>query len=873
MKIMKSKFLTGIILLLAGLFTACSEKDDYTINTAELITTISTDNPQVGATSATVTGVVRDLSQASSASYKVGVSYGTSQEEALAGTHFVQGTLAEDGTVTATITGLQTNASYFVCTYVLLQNKVARQGNVMPFATTDAAIATADAVKNGNSAELGGTVNVATAATDNVVKGIRISLDEASVNSGTLYKATGTANSYTVSIGGLVPGKTYYYVAYASVNGEEKFGAVKSFTLDPQEVEFIDLGLSVEWASVNVGATKPNEVGGLYGYGDATLFNHSTSTSDYIATAYQGDENDIPSMYIDGAFTPSKDEINELINNTTQTNETVDGVPGIRFTASNGNSIFLPVTGIREGDTTSSEAELGVYWTGSIDDADGDYGTCLSFNAGESAISSVSLRNKGLAIRAVRLPNRPMNLDYLHQEWSIDLNELGKSAVFAGPLYYYGTDDNWNSVTNGYKISGDTWSYCPDWAGNTWICDAKDRGTMEFKADGTVIVKDLGNNASYTGTYTVDTKEHTISLSGAKILHLENFDNLVTNWSTDLKVMSLTEHGLQIAALRDNSTEGPCLLAHNYASSSLVGGNGSKATFDTSKLLYGDIEGKGNFRLELYNEYGSSKADPCVNPATFGFKKNMAVTFKLTGCQFKADAVGQYNAALSFADSSWDPSYWGGTPKFDALVTGDGEYTVWMSTSADVEGAVVFCIDIAGMASDLVDVSAVKAEIVDITTDQNEDKIVKYVPVDNSKILFNNKDGNGTDGRIEIYNEYGDTKANPGVSQSDVNFAGRMAITFTISGIDGNLIDGATKSYKSDISYAAASWSPSYWGGGIGTANVTGDGTYTVYADMGNNVADGAVVWCIEVYGLWKDLVDTSKVKVTIDEIATEAVK
>ena len=169
--------------------------------------------------------------------------------------------------------------------------------------------------------------------------------------------------------------------------------------------------------------------------------------------------------------------------------------------------------------------------------------------------------------------------------------------------------------------------------------------------------------------------------------------------------------------------------------------------------------------------------------------------------------------------------------------------------------------------------SAVKAEIVSITTDMDESKLSQVIPVDNSKVLFVNKDGNGTDGRVEIYNEYGDTKANPGVNQSDINFNGRMSITFTINGIDGNLKSDATGDYKADLSYAAASWSPSYWGGGIGTAQVTKDGTYTVYADMGTDNCEGAVVWTIELYNLWKDLVDTSKVKVSIDEVAVEPIK
>lgn len=874
MKIMNKRIMTGIVSLVALVMASCSDKDDYTIHTDNIITKIETGTAQVGATNASLSGTVLDLSHSSASSYAVGVYYST-ESDPTKGSE-VKGTLADDGTVTTTLSGLKTDVTYYYCTYVTLQGRITKYGDVKQFVTTDADIATADAVYSEVTATLGGTVNVATEASDNVVKGIRVSTDPDLVKAGRLYQPTDAeGNAYSIPLSGLVPGRTYYYVAYAKINSEEKFGEVKSFTTPQQDVEFVDLGLSVEWATVNVGAMTSIEAGGLYGYGDTSLFNISEQASDYEHGDIQAGDFDIATLFIPGAFTPSKAEFEELLANTECSSEVKDGVKGYTFKAANGNSIFLPVTGVRKGAEVSKADELGAYWSASADEADKDHAAALSLSDGGARVSSAHLY-EGLAIRPVRKPNRPMNLDWLCKTWAIDLDADGKCAVFDGPLYYYGTDHSWNTITNGYNLpsGSDIWDWCPKYEENTWIATPADRGTMTFKADGTVEVDDKGNGKQYTGTYTVDTKNHTITLVGAQILHLENFHDIVTNWSTELKVLSLTEDGLQIGVVRDNSTEGVCLLGFNYANAALVGGNGKESTFDTSKLVYGDIEGNGNLRLELYNEWGSSKADPTIDPATFSFAKNMAVTFRLSGVQLKADAKGAYNAALSFASSDWSVSYWGGTPKQDALVNGDGTYTVWMSTENASSGAIVFCIDIAGLANDIADMSAVKAEIVSIVTDADMSKLCVNVPVDNAKIAFNNKDGNNVDGRIEIYNAYGSTANDPGVSQSDIHFCGRMAVTFSISGIDGNLVDGAAADYKSELSYAAASWSPSYWGGAaVGSAQVTKDGTYTVYADMGDDVADGAVVWCIELYGLWKDLVDTSKVKVVIDEVATEPVK
>lgn len=292
-------------------------------------------------------------------------------------------------------------------------------------------------------------------------------------------------------------------------------------------------------------------------------------------------------------------------------------------------------------------------------------------------------------------------------------------------------------------------------------------------------------------------------------------------------------------------------------------------TPDSSKLNIGDLEGNGRIRIEIYNEFGQTKDDPGVDISQINFSESMAVTFTLKGINdnLKEGAATSFKAGLEFGDASWDPSYWSNftNQKYDAVVTGDGTYTVWMETAADVEGAVVFCIDIDGLGAALADAGKIQATVDKIALDPKK-AITQTIAVDNAKVLFNNKDGNGVDGRIEIFNEYGDSKG-LGADFSGMKFpAGTMTITFRIEGIDGNLKANAAKNYKADISYADASWDPSYWGGQCATADVTADGTYTVQCALGGE-CEGAVVWCVEVYGLWQDLVDTSKVKATIESV------
>ena len=58
--------------------------------------------------------------------------------------------------------------------------------------------------------------------------------------------------------------------------------------------------------------------------------------------------------------------------------------------------------------------------------------------------------------------------------------------------------------------------------------------------------------------------------------------------------------------------------------------DGAAIDFDAAKIVYGDIEEKGNYRIEIYNQYGTSKDDPGVNQAT-AIASSLKVTFTVSG--------------------------------------------------------------------------------------------------------------------------------------------------------------------------------------------------------------------------------------------------
>ncbi len=705
---MKIKYLSGLLLLSGVMFVAaCSDDDDYSASTTPIVTSVTTGDALVTATTAQIpTGTVTSLKGANAASYTVGVVYSTADDPTQGGT-MVEGTYADD-TVSTTLSGLQTGVTYHYATYVCLQNRVYKYGDVKTLVTTQAVAQNADATDISYTQATFAPTFSGTQAGDGATTGFKIarSADTQTLLDGIDYQPSG---SWPSVIKGLLPGTTYYYAPYIKIGDGYVMGEVKELTTKTQDMEYVDMGLSVMWAKYNLGAEAEEETGTYFGYGDATGGLLSTDLADYPSQDISDTEFDITNgVSIDGtspmlSAMPTLAQVQELINNTSKEIVTVNGVRGIRFTAANGNSIFLPYTGYRDGAEFVDDGKA-FYWTGTVSKVNSSYANTLTFD--ESVVKNGnSLRYYGIPVRTVR----------------------------------------------------------------------------------------------------------------------------------------------PYAELKPNGT---------------------------GSLAVGDIEGNGRIRIEIYNEYGSTKGNSIIDPSSVKFSQNMVVTFKISGLNdnYKDGAAKSNIAGLEFADASWDPSRWsalsgeGEDAKYDANITGDGTYTVWMETGgSQAEGAVVFCIDINNLDNDLVDASKVTAEIVSIKLDADVSQ-----PVNQSLVNFNNKDGNGTDGRIEIYNEYGTSgSTSQGYYNSILNFTGNMIVNFTISGIDGNLKSDASKNYRTELSYAAASWYPSYWGGSsYGRAYVTGDGTYSVFASL-PDACSGAVVWTIELYDLWKDLVDPSKVSVTINSVTT----
>ncbi len=133
--------------------------------------------------------------------------------------------------------------------------------------------------------------------------------------------------------------------------------------------EYVDLGLSVKWATCNIGADSPTAYGDYFAWGETepkdeyTVENCSTYAQD-VESIDSNPEFDAATAAWGGDWRmPTEEEFDELYNECELSWIQEDGVYGYKITGPNGKSIFLPAAG-RMSDTTLLQAmNYGYYWT------------------------------------------------------------------------------------------------------------------------------------------------------------------------------------------------------------------------------------------------------------------------------------------------------------------------------------------------------------------------------------------------------------------------------------------------------------------------------------------------------------------------------
>ncbi len=242
---------------------------------------------------------------------------------------------------------------------------------------------------------------------------------------------------YVCTITGLESGTTYHVRAYVLRGLEYYYGDDKSFATKGNggsggwdSHTWVDLGLpsGTLWATCNVGADSPEDCGDYFAWGETQpkdTYNWSTyqygdgwnkmtkycnnpefgnnGFTDNLTILQPEDDAASAILGIDWRI-PSNVEWQELYQNTTHTWTTQNGAKGRLFTATNGNSLFLPAAGGHILNSLSNAGFRGYYWSRLLYTDDPNYAWYFYFDLDFCfmLVDGSFGRGCGISVRPVR---------------------------------------------------------------------------------------------------------------------------------------------------------------------------------------------------------------------------------------------------------------------------------------------------------------------------------------------------------------------------------------------------------------------------------------------------------------------------------------
>ena len=356
-----------------------------------------------------------------------GVCWGTSPNPTLDDSHTTNG--SGMGNFSSSITGLTISTTYYVRAYATTsagtgygeQVSFTTRNGIPTLTTAEVTnIGSACAYSGGNITDDGGLAIIA--------RGVCWSTSLSPTLADSHTTNDNGVGSFTSFINGLSTSTTYYVRAYATNSFVTVYGNQLCFTTTNDDHEYVDLGLpsGLLWATYSVGAETPEDYGDYFAWGETQpkdyydfstyqycngSYNTLTKYCNNFSYGYNGFTDNLTTLLPeDDAATanwggdwrmPTKEELQELYNNTTNTWTQQNGVNGVLFTASNGNSLFLPAAGNRWDGELNNAGSNGNYWSSSLNTDNPNNAWNLNFNSGNYYVTDY-YRYRGRSVRGVR---------------------------------------------------------------------------------------------------------------------------------------------------------------------------------------------------------------------------------------------------------------------------------------------------------------------------------------------------------------------------------------------------------------------------------------------------------------------------------------
>lgn len=425
--------------------------DTYTFTTNALEDNVAiTGLPEeIGTIHAVLAGYA-DLSSIDTGEYHyfVGMEYATSSD--FSDSQRVKASVETNGNFLVHITLLSPQTTYYYRTYVRVSPSQDYYGEALSFTTKEMnsnvavteqpeEVCVIHAILTGST-----DLNALEAGDANFSVGMEYGTSPDFSAAKRIYASVDSDGRFSVRIRPLMPQTNYYYRTFVRIISLSLTYYGETYTFTTKEAEYnnangyADLGLSsgTLWATMNVGATKPEECGNYFAWGETkgyysgkTDFNWSTYTwsnggpnklmkycnnSNY---GYNGFTDNLTELELtdDAAYViwgsswrmPTIEQWNELLRECEWLRTTVNGVNGFLVVSRTGTSasIFLPTAGGVYKNSPEDVGKKSSYWSRSLKTNNPNSAHYLFFSPGGNFTTAIS-RYLGLSIRPIRNADR-----------------------------------------------------------------------------------------------------------------------------------------------------------------------------------------------------------------------------------------------------------------------------------------------------------------------------------------------------------------------------------------------------------------------------------------------------------------------------------
>ena len=483
---------------------------------------------------------------------------------------------------------------------------------------------------------------------------------------------------FNVTLDELTPNTTYYVRTYAVSDHGLAYGEEKSFTtLDNGggEHAYVDLGLpsGLLWATCNVGAENPEDYGNYFAWGETTtkstynwgtyqycngISNTLTKYCNNSSYGYNGftdnltillpEDDAATANWGNGWRMPTKEEFEELYNNTTVTWTTQNGVNGRLFTASNGNTLFLPAAGCRYISSLDGAGNFGYYWSSSLYTGSPHFAWSFYFGSDNYGVY-LYYRYYGHSVRPVRSGQNNAPTGAINGKFTI--NDDGGQVYFSrGNLQYQASTNTWKFAENQWDMIGSEnsnisenyvgWIDLFGW-GTSGYHDANDPYNVNYQPWSTS-TSEVNSNYNYYG-YGPSTDMTDPNLTGTSANYDWGVYNPISNGGNQAgQWRSLTQSEWNYVFNTRTTASGI-----RYAKSNVNNVNGV--------ILLPDDWSSVTYSLSNTNKYNASFSSNTISASQWTTLESAGAVFLPAAGDRSGTSVGN----VGFSGRYWSASYYG----------------------------------------------------------------------------------------------------------------------------------------------------------------------------------------------------------------------